>query len=88
MHIWREKIYGKLVYHVYFLQLFFLIKQRISVIRLKKNYVYDYLGGSIEQTLFLKPGDEEDIIITVKACTKVNYSDYEDISMDIFSKVI
>ena len=51
--------------------------------------MYDYLGligGSIEQSLFIKPVDEEEIIITVKACTKKKSSDFEDISMDIVGK--
>ena len=34
--------------------------------------VCDYLGANIEQCLFLKSVDEEEVIITVKACKKIN----------------
>ena len=50
--------------------------------------VYYYLGGSIEQSLFLKIVDEEDIIITEEACTQDKSSDFEDISILIVAKVI
>ena len=44
--------------------------------------IYDYLGESIEQSLFMRPVDEEDVITTVTGCTKKRSSDFEDISMD------
>ena len=47
--------------------------------------IYDYLGVSIEQSLFMKPVDEEEVIklTTVTGCTKKRSSDFEDnISMD------
>ena len=49
--------------------------------------VYDYLG-LIEKKFFLECVDEEEVIVTVKACTKKKSSDFEDISMDIVAKVI
>ena len=33
-------------------------------------YIYDYLGESIEQSLFMIPVDEEEVITTVTGCTK------------------
>ena len=34
---------------------------------LENNYVYyDYLGENIEQSLFMRPVDEEEVINTVK----------------------
>ena len=45
--------------------------------------IYDYLGVSIEQSLFMKPVDEEEVITTVTGCTKKRSSDFEDISMDM-----
>ena len=50
--------------------------------------VCDYLRCIIEQSLFFKLVDEEDIIIIVKACTKKKSSNFEDVSMDIVAKVI
>ena len=44
--------------------------------------IYDYLGESIEQSLFMRPVDEEEVITTVTGCTKKRSSDFEDISMD------
>ena len=44
--------------------------------------VYDYLGESIAQSLFMRPVDEEEVITTVTGCTKKKSSDFEDISMD------
>ena len=44
--------------------------------------IYDYLGDSIEQRLFVRPVDEEEVINTVKGCTIKKSSDFEDISMD------
>ena len=49
---------------------------------------YDYLGESIEQSLFMRPVDEEEVINTVKGCTKKKSSDFEDISMDTVEKVV
>ena len=36
--------------------------------------IYDYLGGriSIQNCLYLKPADEEEVINTVKTCTRKN----------------
>ena len=48
----------------------------------------DYLGESIEQSLFMRPVHEEEVINTVKACTKKKSSDFEDISMDTVAKVV
>ena len=50
--------------------------------------VYDYLGSSIEQSFFLKPVYEEEVTTTVKTCSKMISSDFEDISRDIVAKVI
>ena len=50
--------------------------------------MYDYLGVSIEQSLFMRPVDEEEVITTVTGCTKKRYSDFEDISMDTVAKVV
>ena len=41
-------------------------------------YIYDYLGESIEQRLFMRPVDEEEVITTVTGCTKKKSSDFED----------
>ena len=41
--------------------------------------IYDYLGESIEQSLFMRPVDEEEVITTVTGCTKKRSSDFEDI---------
>ena len=51
-------------------------------------YIYDYLGVSIEQSLFMRPVDEEEVITTVTGCTKKRSSDFEDISMDTVAKVV
>ena len=32
--------------------------------------IYDYLGVSIEQSLFMRPVDEEEVITTVTGCIK------------------
>ena len=32
--------------------------------------IYDYLGESIEQSLFMRPVDEEEVITTVTGCTQ------------------
>ena len=50
--------------------------------------IYDYLGESIEQSLFMRPVDGEEVINTVKGCTKKKSSDFEDISMDTVAKVV
>ena len=50
--------------------------------------IYDYLGESIEQSLFMIPVDEEEVITTVTGCTKKRSSDFEDISMDTVAKVV
>ena len=50
--------------------------------------MYDYLGESIEQSLFMRPVDEEEVITTVTGCTKKKSSDLEDISMDTVAKVV
>ena len=50
--------------------------------------IYDYLGGRIGNCLYLKPTDEEEVINTVKACTRKKSTDFEDISMDIVANVI
>ena len=50
--------------------------------------MYDYLGESIEQSLFMRPVDEEEVITTVTGCTKKKSSDFEDISMDTVAKVV
>ena len=50
--------------------------------------IYDYLGVSIEQSLFMKPVDEEEVITTVTGCTKKRSSDFDDISMDTVAKVV
>ena len=39
--------------------------------------IYDYLGESIEQSLFMRPVDEEEVITTVTGCTKKKSSDVE-----------
>ena len=38
--------------------------------------MYDYLGESIEQSLFMRPVDEEEVITTVTGCTKKKSSDF------------
>ena len=38
--------------------------------------------------MFMRPVDEEEVINTVKGCTKKKSSDFEDISMDTVAKVI
>ena len=50
--------------------------------------IYDYLGVSIEQSLFMRPVDEEEVITTVTGCTKKRSSDFEDISMDTVAKIV
>ena len=45
-------------------------------------------GESIEQSLFMRPVDEEEVINTVKGCTKKKSSDFEDISMETVAKVV
>ena len=50
--------------------------------------IYDYLGESIEQSLFMRPVDEEEVITTVTGCTEKRSSDFEDISMDTVAKVV
>ena len=50
--------------------------------------IYDYLGESIEQSLFIRPVDEDEVISTVTGCTKKRSSDFEDISMDTVAKVV
>ena len=56
---------------------------------LENNYVYyDYLGENIEQSLFMRPVDEEEVINTVKGCTKKKSSDFEAISMGTVLKVV
>ena len=50
--------------------------------------IYDYLGESIEQSLFMRPVDEEEVITTVTGCTKKRSADFEDISMDTVAKVV
>ena len=50
--------------------------------------IYDYIGESIEQSLFMRPVDEEEVINIVKGCTKKKSSDFEDISMDTVAKVV
>ena len=50
--------------------------------------IYDYLRESIEQSLFMRPVDEEEVITTVTGCTKKKSSDVEDISMDTVAKVV
>ena len=49
--------------------------------------IYDYLGGRIENCLYLKPADKEDVIDNVKACTRKQSTDFEDISMEILANV-
>ena len=50
---------------------------------------YDYLGESIEQSLFMRPVDEEEVFTTVvTGCTKKKSSDVEDISMGTVAKVV
>ena len=39
--------------------------------------IYDYLGDSIEQRLFVRPVDEEEVINTVKGCTIKKSSDFQ-----------
>ena len=34
--------------------------------------IYDYLGESLEHSLFMRPVDEEGVITTVTGCTKKN----------------
>ena len=46
--------------------------------------IYDYLGVSTEQSLFMRPVDEEEVITTVTGCTKKRSSDFEDISIGVF----
>ena len=50
--------------------------------------IYDYLGESIEQSLFMRHVDEEEVITTVTGCTKKRSSDFEDISMDTVAMVV
>ena len=51
--------------------------------------IYDYLGESIAQRLFMmRPVYEEEVITTVTGCTKKRSSDFEDISMDTVAKVV
>ena len=50
--------------------------------------IYDYLGSRIGNCLYLKPDDEEDVINTVKVCTRKKSTDFEDFSMDIVASVI
>ena len=50
-------------------------------------FTYDYLGSMIEKCLFLKPVDEEEVINTMKVCTKKNLQT-ENISMNIVAKVV
>ena len=51
--------------------------------------IYDYLGESIAQSLFMMiPVYEEEVITTVTGCTKKRSSDFEDISMDTVAKVV
>ena len=49
---------------------------------------YDYLGGRIGNCLYLKPADEEEVINTVKTCTRFFFTYFEDISLDIVINVI
>ena len=50
--------------------------------------IFDYLGDSIEHSLFMRPVDEEEVITTVKGYTKNKSSDFEDMSMDTVAKVV
>ena len=55
--------------------------------------IYDYLGESIEQSLFMRPVDKEEVITrypitTITGYTKKRSSDFEDISMDTVAKVV
>ena len=50
--------------------------------------IYDYLGSRIGNYLYLKPADEEVVISTVKACTRIKSTGFKDISMDILANVI
>ena len=50
--------------------------------------INDYLGGMIGNCLYLKPVDEEEVINTVKTCTRKKSTDFEDTSMDIVANVI
>ena len=43
-----------------------------SHIRAINISIYDYLGEGIEQSLFMRPVDEEEVINIVKGCTKKN----------------
>ena len=62
---------------------------RCCITKLHENIsMYDYLGESIEQSLFMRPVDEEEVITTVTGCTKKTSSDFEDISMDTVAKVV
>ena len=54
----------------------------------ENNSIYDYLGDSIEQSLFMRPIDEEEVITTVKGCTIKKCSDFEDISIATVVKVV
>ena len=45
--------------------------------------IYDYVGGRIGNCLYLKPTDEEEVINTVKASTRKESTDFEDISKDM-----
>ena len=49
--------------------------------------IYDYSGGRIENCLYLKPADDEEVINSVKACTRTKSTYFEDISMDILANV-
>ena len=52
-------------------------------------FICDYLGESIEQSLFMRPVDEEEVITTVTGCTKNKSSDFEDINMGtVAAKVV
>ena len=42
--------------------------------------IYDYLGGRIGNCLYLKPVDEEEVINTVKTCTRNKSTYFEDIT--------
>ena len=51
--------------------------------------IYDYLGESIEQSLFMIPVDEEEVITTVTGCTKHrDLQTLKMIDMDTVAKVV
>ena len=50
--------------------------------------IYDYLGGRMENYLYLKPADEEVVINSVKACTRIKSTYFENTSMDVVAEVI